>query len=174
MKKYLLLSFLILNLFTFQSFAQCEETHKLCVKQFSKEDRKAGWNINKQSESLSVEKGKVYETTLTAHKGLEYRLSACTDVGGGTPVTFQVSREISVTVTDKDGNTNIEKQREVIFDNSSDPTEFYVLFRSSKKNEKFYITVDIPASGKSKKLKNAEFVCLGLLLEHRRVNKSAL
>ncbi len=176
MKKILLVGILLLNLVAVQATAQCETTHLLCKKQLSKEDKKANWNVNQQSQSESVEKGTEYELFVTAYKGLEYRLSVCTDIGGGTPANFQLSQDMMVTVTDSSGNSNIQKQRKVIFDNSTNEnTELYVLFRSNK-TEKFYLTVTIPSTGKSasKKLKSTDFVCVGVLLEHRKTKKSAL
>ncbi|NOQ71032.1 MAG: hypothetical protein GQ574_03460 [Crocinitomix sp.] len=175
MKKILLVAILFMNLIAVQTYAQCEGTHLLCKKQLSKEDKKAGWNVNKQSESLSVEKGETFEMFVTAYQGLEYRLSVCTDIHGGTPVPFQVAQDMMVNVTDSTGNTKIEKQRKVIFDNAIETEELYVLFRSNK-TEKFYLTIGIPSTGisASKKLKKTDFVCLGVLLEHRKTKKSAL
>jgi hypothetical protein len=175
MKKILLVALLFMSFTAVQTYAQCEGTHLLCKKQLSKEDKKAGWNVNKQSESLSLEKGEEFEMFVTAYKGLEYRLSVCTDIDGGTPVPFQLSQDMMVTVTDSSGNTKIEKQRTVIFDNAADNTELYVLFRSNK-TEKFYLTIGIPSTGSStnKKLKKTDLICLGVLLEHRKTKNSAL
>ncbi|MFT5820067.1 MAG: hypothetical protein ACI8ZM_001301 [Crocinitomix sp.] len=175
MKKILLVGLLLINFIAVQTYAQCDGTHLLCKKQLSKEDKKSGWNVNKQSESLSVEKSEEFEMFVTAYKGLEYRLSVCTDIDGGTAVPFQLSQDMMVTVTDSSGNTKIEKQRKVIFDNAADHTELYVLFRSNK-TEKFYLTIGVPSTGKSasKKLKNTDLVCLGVLLEHRKTKTSAL
>lgn len=175
MKKTLLLTVLLMNLIAMQATAQCDGTHLLCKKQLSKEDKKAGWNVNKQSESLSVEKGTDYEMFVTAYQGLEYRLSLCTAIGGGTPVNFQLAQDMMITITDSLGNTRIEKQRKIIFDNATDNADLYVLFRSNK-TEKYYLTVRIPSMGKSsnKKFKNTDLICLGVLLEHRKTKKSAL
>lgn len=171
----LLLSVLWMILIPLQATAQCNDTHILCAKQLSKEDKKAGWNTNQKSESITVEKGKLYETTVTAYEGLEYRLSLCTDIDGGTEAYFQLSQDVMVTVTDSSGNSTIEKQRKIIFDNTTDHTEHYALFRSTK-TEKFYVTVSVPAAGKSanSSLKNTDKVCVGVLLEHRRTTKSSL
>lgn len=174
MKKLLLVGLLLTNLLAVEAGAQCNETFNLCKKQLSKEDKKAGWFVNQQSQSISFEKGKTYETTVTAYKGYEYRLSLCTDIDGGTPAKFVLSQDVMVTVTDSSGNSTIEKQRKVIFDNTENTEELYVLFRSNK-TEKFYLSVSIPTVGKSasKKLKGTENVCVGVLLEHRKTKKSA-
>jgi hypothetical protein len=175
MKKILLIAVLLMNFIAVSAHAQCEETYILCKKQFSKADKKAGWNVNKQSLGIAAEKGQVFETTLSAYKGLEYRLSVCSEIDGGTAADFILEQETRVTVTDSAGNTSIERQRTVIFDSTTDPEEFYVLFRSNK-TEKFYLTVNVPSGAKSsnKKLKNTESICIGILLEHRKTKKSAL
>jgi len=176
MKKILLIGIILTNLFAVQANAQCNETHLRCKKLLPKTDKKAGWNVNKQSHSESVEKGSEYEMFITAYKGLEYRLSVCTDVDGGTAVKFQLARDMMVTVKDSSGNTSIQKQRKIVFDNSEDENgELFVQFRSDK-TEKFYLIVTIPSAGKSsaKKLKKTSFVCLGVFLEHRKMKKSAL
>ncbi len=173
MRKIRVFALLLLGLVSTNTIAQCDETFELCKKQLSKEDKKAGWFTNEQSEAVSAEKGKTYETTLTAHKGLEYRLCLCTDIDGGTAATFQLSQELVVTVMDSLGNSSMEKQRKVIFDNSIDSEEKYVLFRSPK-TTKYFLSVNIPSSGKSKAFKSEGKVCVGVLLEHRRVKKSSL
>ncbi len=174
-KRSWLISVLFINFFALQVTAQCNETYNLCLKQLSKEDKKAGWFTNKQSQSVSYQKGEIYETSLTAFKGFEYRLTVCVDADGGMPATFQLSQDVMVTVNDSDGNAKIERQRKIIFDNTADTEELYVLFRGTNKTEKFYLTVNVPANGKSatKKLKNTENVCVGVLLEHRKAKKSA-
>jgi len=175
MKKTLFIATLLMNIIAIQANAQCSETYNLCAKQFSKEDKNQDWNTNQQSESVSVEKGTVYETSVSAYKGMEYRLSVCTDVAGGTAAKFQLSQDVMNTIENEDGTTSIQKQRVILFDNNTDNADFYVLFRSNK-TEKFYITVTIPTLGKSKnkKLKSPDYVCLGLLLEHRKVKASSL
>ncbi len=173
MKKRMILLFFTINLISLTAAAQCTETYTLCTKQLSKTDRKAGWNINQQSTGISVEKGRDYEMTLMAYEGLEYRLSVCTDIAGGTPVTFQLSQDIVQRVTNENGETELKKERKIIFDNAKVDTDLYVLFRSNT-TEKFYLSVNVPATGMSKKAKNDESVCLGVLLEHRKVQKSSL
>ena len=78
MKKRFLIGLLAANFITINASGQCNETYNLCSKQLSKADRKAGWNINQQSTGISVAKGEVYEMTVMAYEGLEYRLSVCT------------------------------------------------------------------------------------------------
>ena len=177
MKRIHLLTFLLIAFTSLQGIAQCNETHNLCKKHLSKEDKKAGWFTNQQSVSFAEEKGEEYVYEIMAYKGYEYRLSVCADIDGGIPVNFKLAQDVMEPVTDADGNTTIEKKRKVIFDNSKDELgELYVLYQSAKKNEKFYLSFIVPASGKStaKKLKSPDKVCLGILIEHRRTKGSSL
>ena len=43
-----------------------------------------------------------------------------------------------------------------------------------EKTEKIYVKVNIPAGGDSatKQYKDSEFVCVGVLLQHRKANKT--
>jgi hypothetical protein len=173
MKKRFLIGLLTANFITFNTYGQCNETYNLCSKQLSKADRKAGWNVNQQSTGISVAKGEVYEMTVMAYEGLEYRLSVCTAIANGTAATFQLAQDVVTTTTNENGEVERTKERKIIFDNAKDDTDLYVLFRSNK-TEKFFVSINIPASGASKKAKDEDSVCLGLLLEHRKVKKSSL
>jgi hypothetical protein len=172
MKKVLGIGVLLLSAIVFQAYAQCNKTHYLCMGQFSKEDKSAYWNLNNQSRSAAFEKGKVYEMSFVAYEGFEYRLSTCTDIESATGVKFELAKDIVVRVKDANGNTNIKRQREVIFDNEDDGMTPFVLFTSDK-TRKFYLSVNVPATGSSdnKKLTNTDNVCVGVLLEHRRTEK---
>ncbi len=172
MRKVVGIGVLLFSAIMIQAFAQCNKTHYLCMGQFSKEDKKAYWNLNNQSRSAAFEKGKVYEMSFVAYEGFEYRLSTCTDIESSTGVKFELAKDIIVRVKDSDGNTNIKRQREVIFDNEDDGMTPFVLFTSDK-TRKFYLSVNVPATGSSdnKKLTNTDNVCVGVLLEHRRTQK---
>lgn len=172
MKKVLGIGVLLLSAIVIQAYAQCNKTHYLCMGQFSKEDKSAYWNLNNQSRSAAFEKGKVYEMSFVAYEGFEYRLSTCTDVESVTGVKFELAKDILVRVKDADGNMNIKRQREVIFDNEDDGMTPFVLFTSDN-TRKFYLSVNVPATGSSdnKKLTNSDNVCVGVLLEHRRTEK---
>ncbi|WP_070138256.1 hypothetical protein [Crocinitomix algicola] len=172
MKKVVLAGAFLFSIIVIQAFAQCNKTHYRCTDQFSKEQRGAYWNLNNQSRSAAFEKGKVYEMSFIAYEGFEYRLSTCSDVESANSVKFELSKDIVVRVKDKDGNTNIKRQREVIFDNEDDGMTPYVLFTTDK-TTKFYVAVNVPATGSSenKKLTNTDNVCVGVLLEHRKTEK---
>lgn len=171
MKKVLFSGVLLLSVIAIQAYAQCGNTHYLCLGQFSKEDKGAYWNLNNQSRSGAFEKGKVYEMSFIAYEGFEYRLSTCTDVASANGVVFELAQDMIVRVKDADGNTVMKRQKEVIFDNESDMAPF-VLFTTDK-TRKFYLSVKVPSTGSSedKKLTNTDNVCIGVLIEHRKTEK---
>lgn len=173
MKKILFAAPLLFVIIVLNTYAQCYKTHYLCTDRFSKEERGEYWNINNQSKSATFDKGKVYEMSFIAYSGFEYRVSTCTDIPSESGVKFELSQDIVVRVKDADGNTDIKKQREVIFDNEEDGMTPFVVFRTDK-TKKFYLSVNVPATGSSqnKKLGNTDQVCVGALIEHRRVSKT--
>lgn len=172
MKKVLGIGVLLLSAIVIQAYAQCNKTHYLCMGQFSKADKSAYWNLNNQSRSAAFEKGKIYEMSFVAYEGFEYRLSTCTDIESATGIKFELAKDVVVRVKGADGSTSIKRQREVIFDNEDDGMTPFVLFTSDK-TRKFYLSVNIPATGSSdnKKLTNTDNVCVGVLIEHRRTEK---
>ncbi len=173
MKKVALAGVILFGAILFQGYAQCGKTQYLCLNQFSKkEDKGAFWNINNQSRSAAFEKGKVYEMSFIGYEGFEYRLSTCTDIASSSGVKFQLAQDEVVRVKDGNGNTNIKKQRTIVFDNESDGMTPFVLFTTDK-TKKFYLSVNVPATGSSdnRKLTNTDNVCVGVLIEHRRTQK---
>lgn len=172
MKKVFFGSILLFGVILFQAYAQCNRTQYLCMAQFSKEEKGDYWNLNNQSRSAAFEKGKVYEMSFIAYSGFEYRVSTCTDIPSAEGVNFKLSKDAVVRVKDGNGNTNIKKQREVIFDNAEEGATPYVLFTTDK-TKKFFLSVNVPATGSSdnKKLTNTDNVCVGVLIEHRRTQK---
>jgi len=172
MKKVVFIGVFILSLIVIQAIAQCDRTHYLCLNQFSKEDKTVLWNLNNQSRSAAVEKGKVYEMSFIAYEGFEYRLSTCSDVSNTAGVNFELAQDVIVRVKDETGNTVIKRQKEVIYDNADDAMKAFVLFTTDK-TQKFYLSVKVPSTGSSadKKLTNTDNVCVGVLIEHRRTEK---
>ena len=144
----------------------------MCLENFSKEEKADFWNLNNQSKSAAVAKGKVYEMTFIAYEGFEYRVSTCTDIVDGTKVEFQLSQDVVSRTKDAQGRSIMKKEREIIYDNKDDDMKAYVLF-STDKTKKFTISVSVPATGDSenKKLIDSESVCVGALIEHRRVEE---
>ena len=92
----------------------------------------------------------------------------------GVEVRGYLAQMGAVKIDSVDNTSKVVREREVIFDNTNNAEELYILFRSNNKSEVFYITVNIPSAGKSKKFKDSDFVCIGMLLEHRRTKKSSL
>lgn len=172
MKKIVFAGALLFSIIVIQAYAQCNKTHYFCTEQFSKEDKGAYWNLNNQSKSAAFEKGKVYEMSFIAYEGFEYRVSTCSDVESANGVKFELAKDVVVRVKDGNGNTNIKRQREVIFDNEDDGMTPFVLFTTDK-TTKFFLSVNVPATGSSedKKLTNTDNVCVGVLIEHRRTEK---
>lgn len=172
MKKAIFIGGLVLGVIALQAYAQCNGTHFLCANNFSKEDKGEFWNLNNQSRSATFAKGKVYEMSFVAYEGFEYRLSTCTDVSSTDEVSFELLQDKVVRVKDEDGNTNIKKQRQSIYKNSDDGMKPFVLF-STDKTTKFYLKVNVPATGTSdtKKLMNTDNVCVGVMLEHKKTAK---
>ncbi len=172
MRKVVFAGVLMLSVIVIQAYAQCNKTHYLCMGQFSKADKGTFWNLNNQSRSAAFEKGKVYEMSFVAYEGFEYRLSTCTDIASATGVNFELAQDIIVRVKDGNGNTNIKRQREVIYDNEDDGMSPFVLFTTDK-TRKFFLSINVPSTGSSdnKKLTNTDNVCVGVLIEHRRTEK---
>ena len=156
MKKILLVGALIAGAVVFNANSQCKK------------------ELNNQSKSAVFTKGKVYEMSFIAYSDYNYRISVCTDIiEGGDKLTFTLEQDAIVRVKDANGNTNIKRQREVIYNNSEDNNKQFVKFKTEK-TQKMYLKVNVPATGESgdKKLNQTEQVCVGVLLEHRKASKT--
>ena len=77
-----------------------------------------------------------------------------------------------VRVKDEFGNTNIQRKKETLYSNQDDNLSPFVEF-SVDQTKKFYLSVNVPASGESKdrKLSKTDNVCVGVLLEHKKAAK---
>ena len=109
-----------------------------------------------------------------AYAGFDYRISVCTDIEGGDKVRFELFHDAIVRVKDEYGNTNIKRQKESLYKNADDNLSPMVEFTVDQ-TKKFYLDVEVPSSGesKNKKLaKSSDNVCVGVLLEHRKVAKT--
>lgn len=170
MKRGLYLGALLVGFIIFQAYSQCKKTHYFCTSQLSKEEQSEYWNLNNQSKSATFAKGKVYELSFVAYKGYDYRLTVCTDiVEGSEKVSFEMFQDAIVRVKDEYGNTNIKKQKESIYKNADDNMKPSIKFTTDK-TKKFYLSVNVPATGESKdrKLGQSDLVCVGVLLEHKK------
>ena len=173
MKRAILLGLIFLGGIFLEAYAQCTRIHYFCSGQLSEEEQKEQlWSINNQSKSAPVAKGQEYNLSFIAYTGYDYRLTICTDAvqGAAEPVNFKLSQDAIVRVKDaQTGQPILQKQPEVIFDNSSEGNQPFVKFATDK-TKKFYLCVKVPSSGdsKNKQLGMEEKVCLGVLLEHKK------
>ena len=173
MKRALIIGTALMSLVTIQAIAQCQKTHYFCTSVLDEEAQKEYWNLNNQSKSANFQKGKVYKMSFIAYKGFDYRISVCTDIEeGGDKVRFELEHDAVVRVKDEYGNTNIKRQRETLYKNQDDNLAQFVIF-TVEKTEKFFLNVNVPNAGESKdkKLKKTDNVCVGVLLEHKKVEK---
>ncbi len=155
-----------------QAQQTCRKVHNFCKSAIPDEERSKIWELNNQSKSATVEKGKVYEMSFIAYKDFVYRISTCTDVEDAEKINFEIFHMELVRRPDKNGNPRIFKEKVSIFNNKeNDMTQFYK-FRVEK-SEKLFVKVNVPSSGKSesKQFKDSDFVCVGVLLEHSKAEK---
>lgn len=171
MKRALIIGAALVALVAIQAYSQCQKTHYFCISLLSEEQQKEYWTLNNQSKSATFEKGKVYKMSFIAYDGFDYRISVCTDIEGGDKVRFELSHDAVVRVKDEYGNTNIKRQKESLYKNTDDNLSPMLEFTVDE-TKKFYLDVEVPASGesKNKKLaKSTDNVCVGVLLEHKKV-----
>lgn len=173
MKRALIIGALMMGFVAFQAYSQCQKTHYFCTSLLDKEKQAEFWNLNNQSQSATFEKGKVYKMSFIAYEGFDYRISVCTDVTeGGDKVRYELFHDAVIRVKDEYGNTNIKRTKESLYKNSDDNLSPSLEFTVDK-TKKFYIDVNVPASGESKdrKLSATDNVCVGVLLEHKKAAK---
>ena len=174
MKKLIFFGAVLIGIVALEAYAQCRKTHYFCTELLDEEEQKEYYTLNNQSKSATFEKGKVYKMSFIAYKGFDYRISVCTDVvEGGDKVRFELAHDAIVRVKDEYGNTNIRRQRETLYKNADDNLSPFVEFTVDD-TKKFYLNVNVPASGESKdrKLKASDNVCVGVLLEHKKAAKT--
>ena len=155
-----------------QAQQACRKVHNFCKSSIPDDERSKIWELNNQSKSATMEKGKVYEMSFIAYKDFVYRLSTCTDVEDGEKISFEILHTELVKRPDKNGNPRIFKDKVSIYSNKDNEMSQYYKFRVEK-SEKLYVKVNVPASGKSetKQFKDSDFVCVGVLLEHSKAEK---
>lgn len=171
MKRALLVGAALVALVAIEAYSQCQKTHYFCTSLLSDEQQKEYWNLNNQSKSAVFAKGKTYKMSFIAYKGFDYRISVCTDVEGGDKPRFELFHDAVVRVKDEFGNTNIKRQKETLYKNSDDNMSPMIEF-TVEKTEKFYLDVQVPETGESKNrklAKSTDNVCVGVLLEHKKV-----
>lgn len=173
MKRALIVGIALIGFIAIQAYSQCQKTHYFCTSLLDKEQQQEFWNLNNQSKSATFEKGKLYKMSFIAYKGFDYRISVCTDIKeGANNVRFELFHDAIVRVKDEYGNTNIQRKKESLYANKDDNLSPMIEFTVDK-TKKFYIDVNVPASGESKdrKLSKTDKVCVGVLLEHKKAPK---
>jgi len=176
MKKGILFGIICIGIIFIQAtYAQnsCKRVHNFCSEGLPEEEQTGDWSFDNQSKSATFEKGKTYEMSFVAYKNFVYRVATCTDIiEAGENIQFEVFRNELVR-KEVNGALRLLKQKKSIFNNQTSEKESFFKIRM-KKTEKIFVQVSIPSSGKSatKQFKDSEYVCVGVLLEHRRVKKT--
>jgi hypothetical protein len=177
MKKNIFFGIIFIGIIFIQAtYAQnsCKRIHNFCTENLPDDEAKSGedWIFDNQSKSATFEKGKVYEMSFVAYNNFIYRIATCTDIiEGSENLQFEVFRNELVRKT-VNGKTRLLKEKTSIFNNSTDEFKSFYKFIVNK-TEKIYVKVSIPVAGESsaKQYKDSKFVCVGVLLEHRRLKK---
>lgn len=182
MNKIIIFGTIIFGTIVFNVYAQCRKVYYFCTDEFSKEEKQAYWDLDNQSKSVVFNKGdqmnnskSKYEMDFIAYSEFNYRISVCTDIvkGSSDKATFQLKQDVIVRVKDAKGNTNIRRQKEIVFDSSEGSSDPFVKIKTDK-TKKMYLTVDVPSGGESenRKLKTGDNVCVGVLIEHRKAART--
>jgi hypothetical protein len=129
----------------------CGQFHKKNCK-FSGDPKGATWTYNAQSRSGLFNQGMVSKLRCVIYKGMDYRLSVCTEVLLGEKVSYKIF----------DARTN-----ELLFDNkSAEDTQTFEF--QSVSTRQLVIEVLVPQGATEKdKHKSSDAACVGLLIEHK-------
>ena len=113
-----------------------------------------GFSYNGQSKSGLFAKGQQSTIKAVFYKGMDYHISVCCEEK--TPINFTI----------KDAKTG-----EVLYDNATDNNTNEIQL-SNQNTRPVNIIVTIPGGDKIDKVKGTEGICAGLLIEHRRSDKT--
>jgi hypothetical protein len=128
----------------------CQDFHrKSCLRSPDE-----GFAYNGQSRSGLFAKGQNSTVKVVFYKGMDYHISVCCEEK--TPINFSI----------KDAKTG-----EVLYDNSTDNNTNEIQL-SNENTRHVNILVTIPGGEKIDKVKGTEGMCAGLLIEHRRSDKT--
>lgn len=155
-------------------FAQqsCKRVHEFCTNNLPEEEQVESWSFNNQSKSATFEKGKTYEMSFIAYQDFVYRLSTCTDIEEGTDkIEFELFH-LELIRKEVNGVNRLMREKVSMYSNKTDNLKEFYKFRVEK-TEKLFVKVKIPGSGESadKKLRDSDFVCVGVLLQQRKGTK---
>ena|ERR1035437_6001215 len=129
----------------------CQDFHKKSCMRAPDE----GFAYNGQSRSGLFAKGQSSTINIVFYKGMDYYISVCCEEK--TPINFSI----------KDAKTG-----EVLYDNSTDNNTNEIQL-SNQNTRHVNILVTIPGGDpKIDKVKGTEGLCAGLLIEHRRSDKT--
>jgi hypothetical protein len=155
-----------LLMITASAFSQCRETYAFCAR------GDKSWQFNSQSTSGVVAKGEDEELSIMVYQGVDYRLSLCSD---NPDVEGKIQFEIYEMKTEKQYDP--VKKRDIyvktpvtILSNSEMEMAQEIDFTSDQ-TRRLYIRIVIPeeaTSGGKKNLKVADYVCVGILVQHQR------
>ncbi|MBL4710572.1 MAG: hypothetical protein JKY48_19260 [Flavobacteriales bacterium] len=195
MRKYL--ASLIITFFSLSVFAQteCSLYHKK-----SCGDRDGiMMKYDSQSKSAILGEGQSSEFHLVAYKGLDYRITVCTEDILGDGIQFQIFEKNRVKIKE---NTELAEEttseeyseddysdsyseeiaptkkegpkykvvKEMLYDNADDGYSSKIEF-TAEGPMSLIIRVIIPGSGNKSKLKIREMGCVGVLIEHVKSRK---
>ncbi len=115
-----------------------------------------GFSYNGQSRSGLFSKGQQSTIKAVFYKGMDYHISVCTEDQGAAAFSI------------KDAKTG-----EVLYDNSTDNNTQEIQI-SNQNTRNVNIQVSLPGGGNDKKdmVKGQQGICAGLLIEHRRTDKT--
>jgi len=139
------------------------------------------FKLNGQSKSALFGKGQTSELSILVYKKLDYRVSLCVEEGLGSRVGFKIYevKKVRVEKTIEENTVVvIEKQKELLYDNSKDGYATEIQF-TVEKSRRLVVEISIPSGGgdssskkKSKLLKSSEMGCVGILVEHMTTPKT--
>ena len=139
------------------------------------------FKLNGQSKSALFSKGQTSELSILVYKKLDYRISLCMDENLGSQVGFKIyeMKKVRVEKVVKDNTVIvIEKQKELLYDNSEDGYANEIEF-TVEKSRRLVVEISIPGDGggsstkkKSKLLKSSDMGCVGILVEHMTTPKT--
>jgi len=176
MKKTLFFGIIFVSVIFIQAtYAQnsCRRVHNFCTETIPEDENEGNWSFNNQSKSATFEKGKDYEMSFVAYNNYIYRIATCTDIlEAGENIKFEVFRTELVR-KEVNGKIRLLKGKASIYNNQKDDLKSFYKFRV-KKTERIYVKVSIPSTGQSsaKQYKDSQYVCVGVLLEHRKIDKT--
>lgn len=138
------------------------------------------FKLNGQSKSALFNKGQTSELSILVYQKMDYRISLCMDQNLGSQIGFKIyeMKRVNVESTDGEKSTKgVERQRELLYDNSEDNYAHEIEF-TVEKSRRLVVEITIPNDGdgsgkkKSKLLKSTDMGCVGILVEHMTTPKT--